>query len=251
MTPAEFAEAVAYNKAQYDAGNLTIEMVTQFGLEWQLARETLEPDAKLGPVTQDMAKTEMTPPPPVAGEDWATWDGPMESQPKSRSQVVQIFGKPGTGHVNQAWYRENIVELQGENHVDGIPAKWYFKIHRDVEPYLREGFRRANISSDYVVVRAGGFNFRHIRKDPRRALSLHSWGIAFDLDAKVNYARYLDPKNLPVPWSPEWMKIWPKGVDKAFVDAMASCGWSWGGAWKLRDGFVDPMHFEWTGRHPV
>lgn len=249
MTPEEFANAVIYNKAQYDAGNLTIEMLTQMGLEWQRARETLKPDAKLGPVTQSAIAVEMTPHPPVAGDAWTAWDGPLESQPKTKSQIYKMFGNPGTGHVNPSWYRKNIVELQGENHVEGIPAKWYFKIHRLVEPYLREGFRRAGISSDYVVKRAGGFNFRHMRMDPKRALSLHSFGIAFDLDASVNYSRYL--KNSPEPWSPEWMKIWPNGVDKAFVDAMASCGWSWGGAWKLKDGFVDPMHFEFTGTHDV
>jgi len=251
MTPEEFAEAVTYNKAQYDAGNLTMAMITQVGLEWQKARETLVPDAKLGPITQNTITTEMTPPPFVPGDVWTPWDGPLESQPKTKAQIYAMFGNPGTGHVDPSWYRKNIVELQGENHVEGIPAKWYFKIHRLVEPYLREGFRRACISSDYTVKRAGGFVFRHMRMDPKRALSLHSFGIAWDIDSNVNFSKYLDPKNLPEPWSPEWMKIWPNGVDKAFVDAMASCGWSWGGAWKLKDGFVDPMHFEWTGIHPV
>lgn len=251
MTPEELAKAVAYNQKQFDAGNLTMEMITLMGEVWQRQHPPLKPDAFIGPATQNTLTLLLTPHPEVEGSEWEEWDGPLGSQPVTRSDVYAQFGNPGTGTADPKWERENIVELHGENHIDGIPAKWYFKIHRLVEPYLREGFRRANISSTYRVQRAGGYVFRHIRFDPKRPLSLHSFGIAFDIDADVNYARYLDPKNLPDPFSTEWMKIWPKGVDKAFVDAMASCGWSWGGAWKLKDGFVDPMHFEWTGRHEV
>ena len=251
MTPEEFDNAVAYNKAQYDAGNLTMAMLTQFGWEWQQARETLAPDAKLGPVTQGMAKTEMTPPLFVPGDVWKPWDGPLVAQPRTRAQVVEIFGNPGVGGVDQDWYRKNIIELHGSTNVKGIPERWYFKIHKLVEGYLREGFRRAGISSEYRVRRAGGWNYRSKRKDKLRSLSLHSWGIAFDLDADVNYAKYLNPNSLPKPWSPEWMKVWPNGVDKPFVDAMASCGWSWGGYWKLKDGYVDPMHWQFTGKRKV
>ena len=251
MTPEEFAKAVAFNQKEYDAKRLTMEMVTQLGLHWQETHAPLKPDAWIGNATQSSITVALTPPPFVAGDVWKPWDGPLTKQPKTRSEVYDMFGNPGQGTASPAWERANIVELHGNTHVDGIPEVFYFKIHRLVEPYLREGFRRAGISSKYTVRRAGGYVFRHIRGDTKRPLSLHAFGIAFDVDADVNYAKYLDHENLPVPWSPQWMAIWPKGVDKAFVDAMASCGWSWGGAWKLKDGFVDPMHFEWTGIHPV
>jgi hypothetical protein len=123
-----------------------------------------------------------------------------------------------------------------------------------VEPYLREGLRRAQLSApDYHVLRIGGFVFRHIRHDPSRPLSMHALGCAFDIDAKVNYARTFKRGETPEAWSEEYYKIWPRGVPAAWVQAMASVGFTWGNDWD-EDGstadhrWLDPMHFEWIAR---
>jgi hypothetical protein len=79
-------------------------------------------------------------------------------------------------------------------------------------------------------------------------LSYHSWGIAVDIDPDQNYAKTFSAGATPAPWSPAWKTIWPKGLPQAFVEAMESVGWSWGGRWK---GFVDPMHMEFLGTAPV
>ena len=95
---------------------------------------------------------------------------------------------------------------------------------------------------------------RHIRHDSANPLSLHSWGVAIDIDPARNKARTVLRGRAPVPWSDEWMDAWPSGVDKDFVTAMESVGFTWGGVWgKLggdfaeraaRASFLDPMHFE-------
>lgn len=181
-------------------------------------------------------------------EKWPPFDGPLEAQPKNRTEVYQMFGDPGTGKVDPSWQKVSIAELHGEKAFPGVPANWYFQINTLVEPYAREAFRRAKLASPYIIKRAASFVFRHQRYDSKMPLSYHSWGIAIDIDADVNFVKQFAPGKYPTPWSPEWMKIWPKGVDKAFVDAMESCGWHWGGYWMT---FCDPQHFEFVGQTKV
>jgi len=239
--------AESYNQKQMDTGKLTWEMITEVTKLWQLTHG-LAADGYFGPNTQQSVTAAMTPPPYAPSTEWEPWDGPLARQPKNRTQVYEMFGNPGSGTVNPAWQAANIIELHDLNKLPGVPSKWYVKLHKDIEPYAREGLRRAQISSKYEIVRFGGFVFRHVQYNSKNPLSYHSWGIAFDVDADRNYAKTFAAGTKPVPWSPEWMKIWPSGVDQAFVHALASCGFTWGGSWST---FVDPMHFEWTGSRPV
>jgi hypothetical protein len=71
-------------------------------------------------------------------------------------------------------------------------------------------------------------------------LSDHSWGVAFDVDSSWNGGYYPRPGEELEPWSTTWMKIWPKGLPRDFVQAFRSTGFDWGGAWTT---YVDPMHF--------
>lgn len=243
-----------YNQSQLTKGNLTWSMITELGRLWQQTNG-LEADGFIGPQTQASIEAAIAPVIPAPGFAWDAWDGPLEKQPATRSQVYLMFGNPGAGAADPAWVKANIREFQGADALPGIPPKWYFKIHKLVEPYAREGLRRAQISSTYEIERAGCYVFRHQRFDPRRPLSYHSFGIAIDFDAGRNAAKTFTKDTLPKPWSPEWLAIWPRGVDRAFVDAMASCGWSWGGWWNKPDAggkiFVDPQHAEFVGNAPV
>ena len=82
--------------------------------------------------------------------------------------------------------------------------------------------------------------------------------MAEDVNPDENEIHAFARGECPVPWSPEWMCIWPNGADQAFVEAMESVGWVWGGVWGAAGGdfaerakhvtFCDPMH--WQLRRP-
>lgn len=237
-----FDKAIAYNDKQIASGAFTPEMIATLVAAWQSAHG-LDADGMCGPATQSSITTlidDRTEAPPPK---WAPFDGPLARQPQTRREVYEVFGNPGTGAVDGAWEKANIITTRT---LPGIPSKWYFQCHRLVEPYLREGLRRAQLAApDYKIERAASFVFRHQRYDASRPLSYHSWGIAIDIDADRNFAKTFSPAaKTPEPWSPEWTKIWPKGLPQAFIEAMESVGFVWGGRWK---GFCDPMHLEWIG----
>lgn len=241
MSPDDLRKAIAYNAAQMAKGNITAEMAAVLVAGWQ-ASHGLAADGACGPATQASLSTAMidaTASPPA---EWPPFDGPLERVPQTRREVYEVFGNPGVGSVDGAWQKANIVTIRD---LPGVPGKWYFETHRLIEPYLREGLRRARLACpDYQIVRAASFVFRHQRHDPKRPLSYHSWGIAADIDADLNFAKTYEVGSTPVPWGEEWKATWPKGLPKKFVEAMESVGFTWGGRWK---GFVDAMHFEFVG----
>lgn len=166
------------------------------------------------------------------------------------SARVGDIGNPSKhGKEDPEWVRANIVECHDRGdrpRMPGVPAKWWLKVHRLVEPRLRAGLQAAlEACPDYQIQRIGGYVFRHQRHDPSRPLSTHAYGIAVDVDAYKNGARHLGSVQIE-PWSAQWLKIWPKGLPREWVEAMERHGWVWGGRWT---GFVDPMHFQYTGEH--
>jgi hypothetical protein len=246
MTPAQVKAAIAYNakSMKVDGAHAVVvddSVLVELARFWQ-AGHGLEPDGKIGPATMAAivtATSEMVAP---AGHVWTPWDGPLQSQPTTRAGAYAMFGDPGTGTADPDWEKANVVTVRD---MPGVPSHWHFRIHRKVEPYGREGLRRAQIACpDYEIERAACYVFRHQRHDPKRPLSWHALAIAMDIDSQLNFTKSFGPGNTPVPWTAEWNKIWPKGLPEPFVLAMESCGWHWGGRWK---GFVDPMHFEWFG----
>lgn len=240
--PIDFKKAAAFNQKQIDAGKFTPDMITTLVAAWQ-SSHGLVADGMCGVATQASLETLMedrTEPPPAV---WPPFDGPLAKVPQNRTEVYRTFGDPGVGAVDGAWEKANILTTRD---MPGIPSKWYFQCHKLVEPYMREGLRRAALASpEYKIERAASFVFRHQRHDPSRPLSYHSWGIAIDIDADRNYAKqFASAAAAPKPWSPEWQKLWPKGVPQPFVEAMESVGFFWGGRWPT---YKDLMHFEWVG----
>lgn len=173
---------------------------------------------------------------------------PLPAPISSVAYRCKFYGDPGVklGAVDDDWRKRNIVEFHGGSALPGIPPHWYFQCHRFVAPHLRRALERARRDApEYEIVRAASFVFRHQRHDIRRPLSLHSWGIAIDIDAPQNQAREFAPGKTPRPFSAEWAELWPKGLPESFVAAFEAEGWTWGGRWR---GFVDPMHLQWDRR---
>lgn len=171
--------------------------------------------------------------------------------PRTRAEVRATFGEPGSGTKPiAAWERANIVTCRDVNgtpglpSMPGVPAKFYFQCHRLVEPIMREAFARAKAAAPgYQIQRAASYVFRHERWDPKRPLSLHAWGIAIDIDAETNGAHDYGDAAAPAPWSEAWMKRWPHGLPRAFVEAMEGVGFVWGGRWRS---YSDGMHFQYA-----
>lgn len=257
MTSEEFKEAVEYNRKRWDAGEITLEQYTMLVYSYQLSREDLEDDAKGGTLTMgtlDNLYTETFR--ETAPSKWAPYDGPLDKQPTNRKTVYEMFGDPGFRAENELWKKQNIMycHKNNGNRLPGVPTKWWVAVNKAVEPYLREALRRAQIAApDYKVERIGGYVWRPIRHKIGNPLSMHSWGIAIDINPHTNFSKTFTKGQAPEAWSPEYMKIWPNGMPREFVEAFTSCGFAWGSDWD-EDGlthdhtYLDPMHFEWVAR---
>lgn len=125
----------------------------------------------------------------------------------------------GTIDIEPAWVSANIVT--GE-----VPILGDVTCHRVVMPQLRAAMQELVDSGLADLVRpdqyGGCWVPRFIGRDPTRGLSLHSWGIALDLNVATNQLGT------------------PGDMDPRVVDVMARWGFAWGGLWSD----PDPMHFE-------
>lgn len=183
------------------------------------------------------------------------FDGPLSWRPRNRREVTKLFGDPTRGGLylkvpDPKWEDRCLVELHGEHAIFPRFAKWYWKHHVLVHPYMVEAFRRAEIvAPGYAQIEKGtwAYNFRHMRHSVKMPLSYHSYGICVDINPDDNKAASLKKK--PRPWGPEWTRIWPAGVSMELVAAFKSCGFAWGGDWGAE--YIDPMHFEWKGSTQV
>ncbi len=125
----------------------------------------------------------------------------------------------GNVRPDPAWVSANIVT--GE-----VPILGTVTCHRVLIPQLRGALRElvdrglagAIDASDF----GGCYVPRFIGRDPSRGLSLHTWGIAVDLNVATN-------------------QVGSRGqIDRRVVAVFARWGFNWGGAWRV----PDPMHFE-------
>jgi hypothetical protein len=101
-----------------------------------------------------------------------------------------------------------------------IPKKIY--CNRDMVAPLQKAFENLIKTGRVKELKTwdGCFNIR--KKRGLSSMSLHSWGIAVDVNAFEN-GLGKDPK-----------------LSKAFVKCFTDAGFNWGGVWRRRDG----MHFE-------
>jgi hypothetical protein len=123
----------------------------------------------------------------------------------------------GTIEPDAAWVRASIVSAT-------VPIFGRVTCHRLMVPQLRGALQEvvdAGLASALHTY-DGCYVPRFIEHNPAHAISLHTWGIAIDLDASTNYRGIrgtMDPRVVTI------FKRW---------------GFRWGGDWK----YTDPMHFE-------
>ncbi len=140
------------------------------------------------------------------------------------SKAAKAFGAfsytyypDGTIAPDSSWVRNNIVTTT-------VPIFGRVTCHRLMVPQLRGALQDvvdAGLSSSLRTY-DGCYVPRFIERNPSHAISLHTWGIAIDMDASTNYRGIkgtMDPKVVQI------FKKW---------------GFRWGGDWS----YSDPMHFE-------
>lgn len=122
----------------------------------------------------------------------------------------------GTIEPDPAWVRANIVDAT-------VPILGRVTCHRLMVPQLRAALQEVQDSGLGGLLRTydGCFVPRFI-PNTDKAVSLHAWGIAIDMDASTNYRGIRGT------------------MDDRIVAIMKKWGFRWGGDWS----YTDPMHFE-------
>ncbi len=140
------------------------------------------------------------------------------------SKAAKAFGAfsytyfpDGTIQPDAAWVRNNIVTTT-------VPIFGRVTCHRLTVPQLRGALQEVVDAGLAGTLHTydGCYVPRFIERNPMQSISLHTWGIAIDMDAATNYRGIkgtMDPRVVAI------FKRW---------------GFRWGGDWT----YSDPMHFE-------
>lgn len=145
------------------------------------------------------------------------------------ARIRAKFGDPpvtdaGGGRVTiaPAWIKANIVPVK-------LHTGHTVKMHRLVAQDFAQAFQAACKASGWTPKSVQTWVPRRLNWSPGGPLSLHTWGIAVDLDPPDNARTHKGRQTLAA--HPE------------FVRTMEAAGWIWGGRWG-KD--FDPMHFQKT-----
>jgi hypothetical protein len=140
------------------------------------------------------------------------------------SRAAKAFGAfsyryfpDGTIQPDAAWVGNNIVTSR-------VPLLGLVTCHRLMIPQLRGALKdvvAAGLSSS-ISTYNGCYVPRFIERDPSHAISLHTWGIAVDINAATNGRGGRGT------------------MDMRVVNIFKRWGFRWGGDWS----YSDPMHFE-------
>lgn len=123
----------------------------------------------------------------------------------------------GTIQPDAGWVKANIK-------TETLPIMGRVTCHRLMLPQLRGALQAvvdAGLASTLTSY-DGCYVPRFIERNPENSISLHTWGIAIDMDASKNY------RGIAGTMHPEVVNIFKRW------------GFRWGGDWK----YTDPMHFE-------
>jgi hypothetical protein len=136
----------------------------------------------------------------------------------SSSEAFKKYGEPGL----LATQRKNMVmwDVPAELEIGAVPKRLY--CNKDMVKPLEEAFTNLVQRNHVNELKTwdGCFNIR--KKRGLTSMSLHSWGIAIDVNAFENGLNQI-----------------PK-LSSGFVKCFTDAGFDWGGEWQRLDG----MHFQ-------
>jgi hypothetical protein len=129
-------------------------------------------------------------------------------------QALKKYGDPTLEKWMVLW------DVPTELEIGMIPKKIY--CNKDMIKPLSQAFKNLIDTGKVNELKTwdGYFNIR--KKRGLASMSLHSWGIAIDVNAAWNQLN-MEPK-----------------LSKEFVKCFTDAGFDWGGTWKRKDG----MHFQ-------
>jgi hypothetical protein len=166
------------------------------------------------------------------GKDATVTD--LTDEPGSGVYAARLVGgsvADAVGSFRYRWSRDGTVDPDpawvGASIATGdVPILGQVTCHRVMLPQLRGALQEVvdtGLSSAVHPTDFGGcYSPRFIGHDPARGLSLHTWGIAIDLNVSGN-------------------QVGTAGsIDPRVVRIFESWGFAWGGRWSV----PDPMHFE-------
>lgn len=128
---------------------------------------------------------------------------------QNSSNISAMLGKPGTNLTTYNLFGSDVT-------VNEMVVPFYDAIQQEV--------RDAKTGYDFGTVQT--YNYRSKRGGG--GLSMHSWGIAVDINPGSNPAGSTDTD-----------------IPRPIIDIFNKYGFFWGGNWEGR--VADPMHFEWYG----
>lgn len=154
---------------------------------------------------------------------------------KARAGVIAAFGQPeivegklirvampdGKVLTGAQWEARHMTIVHG---LPGLPPTKRLYVNRFIADPLREALAACVALGDgYRVRTLGCFAPRASRGNPR-LFSLHSFGLAVDINADTNPMRSPMVRDIPDEWVAEF----------------EARGWTWGGRWTV----ADPMHLQ-------
>ncbi len=157
--------------------------------------------------------------------------GSLEIPANNRADIARVYGtfdyqesedQRGAIIIDRDWVRENIVKVV-------FHTGKHTWCHKDIADEMKALYQEACEKSGYTPKSAWSWVARHQRWDPKRPLSLHSWGCCIDFDPKLNGVGPVE--NSKLYQHPE------------FVEVFENAGWTWGGRWSR---YPDAMHFQRT-----
>lgn len=183
---------------------------------------------------------------PASPEELEPYEHPYPI-PTQRN-VRKVYGICGEHKLLRSWERANMVVIKGlPGHFNrksrrNKPGNCRMYVHFKMAPALREALHRCE---QYGVLghiyKMGCHSWR--KKKTSSRLSMHSWGVAVDINPEDGRLRRYKRGEAPEPWSDEWRLAWPFGPPEALVRAFKESGFSWGGDWET---CPDPMHMSLT-----
>jgi len=201
---------------------------------WQQANG-LKADGIVGPNTEKLAQTKGYKDTPAGGDYYPPRPNFGSPGGQMREALFGKFGWKPSGPVEIQilgdWVRENIVEVQIPQlvGVPSAPADGVIRFHKYGQRAIKGLFAEVEAKGllPLVISWAGSFYPRRIRGG--KALSNHSWGTAFDINAWENWL------------GKEPAKMGQRGYLLPIVPIANKYGFFWGGHYEHRK---DGMHFE-------